>query len=175
VPGRPRAPRRLDDLCGSRRDLLRGLAAVGVTSIAAGVLVACGSSEGEGGAATADGATAGAAGDGTGATDGATGGSAAGEVSVPLADVPVGEAVVVDSSAGRFVVARPTEGEVVAFSAACTHQGTPVVADGGLGLRCPNHGSRFDGTDGAVLQGPATEPLATVPARVDGDQVVLSA
>jgi cytochrome b6-f complex iron-sulfur subunit len=175
VPVTPRPTRSLDDLCGSRRDLLRGLAAVGVTSIAAGVLVACGSGDG-GATATAGGdATAtGAGGDTAGeATTGATG--AAGEVSVPLADVPVGEAVVVDSSAGRFVVAQPSAGEVVAFSAACTHQGTPVVADGGLELRCPNHGSRFDGTDGAVLQGPATEPLPAVQARVEGDQVVLSA
>ncbi|WP_336921129.1 QcrA and Rieske domain-containing protein [Aquipuribacter sp. SD81] len=177
--------------CTSRRVLLRGLAAVGVTTIASGVLVACGGEDP--GTTAADGSgTDGSGADGSGADGSGAGASGAGAdgasasgadgpsegggagVSVPLADVPVGEAVVVDSSAGRFVVAQPTAGEVVAFSAACTHQGTPVVADGGLDLRCPNHGSRFDAADGAVLQGPASEPLAEVPATVEGDLVVLS-
>ena len=51
---------------------------------------------------------------------------------------------------------------------------TGVEAAGGLELRCPNHGSRFDAADGAaVLNGPAEEPLPSVGARVEGDQVVL--
>jgi Rieske Fe-S protein len=94
---------------------------------------------------------------------------------VPLADVPVGEAVVVDVDGTRVVVARPSEDEVVAFSANCTHAGTVVEATGGLELRCPNHGSRFDAGDGAaVLDGPAEQPLPPVPASIEGDLVVLS-
>ncbi|WP_380168228.1 ubiquinol-cytochrome c reductase iron-sulfur subunit [Jannaschia sp. R86511] len=206
----------MDDIldCPSRRGVLRSLAGIGVTTIAAGVLVACGTGGGTaaddaagentsggaagddtgddgatgGGTAGDDGATGGGtAGDGaTGggtAGDGATGGDAAGgdaagadEASVPLADVPVGEAVVVDALGSRFVVAQPTAGEVVAFSAACTHQGTAVEAAGGLELLCPNHGSRFDAGDaGAVLNGPASAPLGQVQARIEGDLVLLSA
>ena len=94
---------------------------------------------------------------------------------MPLSDVPVGEAVVVEALGTRLVVARPAEDEVVAFSATCTHAGTTVQAAGGLELRCPAHGSRFDAGDGAaVLNGPAAEPLPPVRARVEGDLVVLS-
>jgi Rieske Fe-S protein len=89
--------------------------------------------------------------------------------------VPVGEAVVVDALGTRLVVAQPTAGEVVAFSASCTHAGTPVEARGGLELVCPNHGSRFDAADGSATQGPATDPLPPLQARIDGDQVVLTA
>ncbi|MFC7161406.1 Rieske (2Fe-2S) protein [Aquipuribacter hungaricus] len=154
--------------CPSRRGVLRTLAGVGVTTIAAGVLSACGGSDAPTGA-EGPAATAGAGGTATGGADGTAAGA-----SVPLADVPVGEAVAVDVDGARYVVAQPSEGEVVAFSASCTHAGTTVEAAGGLELRCPNHGSRFDAADGAaVLNGPAEEPLPSVGARVEGDQVVL--
>ena len=158
--------------CPSRRGVLRTLAGVGVTTIAAGVLVACGGSDpasSTGDAAPADGDPA-STGEATG-----TGGAAAAGASVPLADVPVGEAVVVDVDGARYVLAQPVAGEVVAFSASCTHAGTTVEAVGGLELRCPNHGSRFDAGDGAaVLNGPADDPLPSVPASIEGDLVVLS-
>ncbi len=175
--------------CYSRRGVLRALAGVGVTTIAAGVLTACGGgSAGSGaGSGSAGGPTAGDVTDGAGTdgagTDGAgTGADDAGEAdgasagaSVPLADVPVGEAVVVDVDGTRVVVARPSEAAVVAFSANCTHAGTVVQAVGGLELRCPNHGSRFDAGDGAaVVNGPAQDPLPSVPAAIEGDLVVLS-
>lgn len=155
--------------CPSRRGVLRCLAGIGVTTIAAGVLVACGSpsstSTTDGGEEPDD-----------AQSDGGAGGDASGEASVPLADVPVGEAVVVDALGSRYVVAQPTAGEVVAFSATCTHAGTQVEATGGLEVLCPNHGSRFDAGDGAaVLNGPASSPLAQVEARVEGDLVLLSA
>jgi len=144
--------------CPSRRGVLRTLAGVGVTTIAAGVLVACGGSD----PAPSTGSTG-------------TGGAGAAGASVPLADVPVGEAVVVDVDGARYVLAQPVAGEVVAFSASCTHAGTTVEAAGGLELRCPNHGSRFDAGDGAaVLNGPAVDPLPSVPASIEGDLVLLS-
>jgi len=152
--------------------VLRTLAGVGVTTIAAGVLVACGGSDpapstfSAGDAAPADSDAA--------STGEATGTGAAG-ASVPLADVPVGEAVVVDVDGARYVLAQPVAGEVVAFSASCTHAGTTVETAGGLELLCPNHGSRFDAGDGAaVLNGPAVDPLPSVPASIEGDLVVLS-
>lgn len=150
--------------CRSRRGVLRALAGVGVTTIAAGVLAACGSQDPvDAGADPSAGAS----------PDPSSGGGTGS--SVPLADVPVGQAVVVDAGGVRVVVARPVEGEVVAFSASCTHAGTVVEPDGGLQLRCPNHGSRFDAGDGAaVLNGPAESPLPPVEATIEGDVVVLS-
>jgi len=38
--------------------------------------------------------------------------------------------------------------------------------------QCPCHGSRF-GTDGHVVGGPAGRPLATPPAHVEGDALVI--
>jgi Rieske Fe-S protein len=122
------------------------------------VLVACG-----GGEATGDGGTATAAG-----TGGGSGGS------VPLADVPVGEARVVDVGGRPVVLARPDEFSVVAFSARCTHQGTTVEVSEGLELRCPNHGSEFRADDGSVVTGPATRPLEGLTATIDGDVVTIA-
>ncbi len=61
-----------------------------------------------------------------------------------------------------------------ALSARCTHLGCAVVvADDGASLACPCHGSRY-GLDGAVLRGPATGPLASLPhtRAEDGSHVV---
>lgn len=143
----------------SRRDLIRALGAVGVTTIGAGILVACGDSSSEG---TTDGGT-------TAAADAAAGGG-----SVPVADVPVGEARVVDLNGKPVVVARTAEATAVAFSASCTHAGTTVQATGGFALLCPNHGSEFNAEDGSATKGPATTPLATLTATIEGDQIVIA-
>jgi Rieske Fe-S protein len=87
----------------------------------------------------------------------------------PLADVPDGGGVVL---ADQRVVVTRTGSQVHGFSAVCTHLGCLVrdVHDGEI--RCPCHGSRFDATTGAVLQGPATRPLAPVPVAVRDGEVV---
>jgi len=56
-----------------------------------------------------------------------------------------------------------TDGVFTAYSLTCTHLGCTVETDG-QGYECPCHGSRF-GEDGAVLQGPAKQPLQ--PLRVE--------
>ena len=62
-------------------------------------------------------------------------------------------------ASNRVIVAKTTGGGYVALAAACTHQGTPLEFQSGAnGFYCPNHGSRF-GTNGAVLNGPASIPL----------------
>lgn len=141
----------------TRRHVLTGAAGA---AAGACLLAACGASD--------DG---GAAGGASGDADGDGGGQEGGALTA-LADVPVGGAVLVTSASGlRVLVAQPVEGEVVAYSAVCTHQGCTVAPDGAE-LVCPCHGSVFDLTSGEALEGPATEPLASFPVRVEGEDVV---
>lgn len=90
-----------------------------------------------------------------------------------VADVPVGGSVNAIVNGQPVVLAQPTAGTVVCFSALCTHAGCPVKT-GSLQLHCDCHGSSFDAATGAVLQGPATEPLAKVAVSVEGTDVVTS-
>jgi cytochrome b6-f complex iron-sulfur subunit len=63
---------------------------------------------------------------------------------------------------------------VVAFSAICTHEGCTVAWDAeDEVIACPCHGSRFDATDGAVVNGPARSPLPAVQVEVDEARGVL--
>ena len=71
----------------------------------------------------------------------------------------------------QAIVARPDDSAVVAFDAACTHKGCPVKPEGAE-LTCPCHGSVFDALSGSVKKGPADRPLASIPVRVEGDQIV---
>jgi Rieske Fe-S protein len=77
---------------------------------------------------------------------------------IPVADLPVGGGTVFADR--DLVVVRPSDTEIRAFSATCTHQGCAVgsVADGAI--VCPCHGSTFSVQDGRPLAGPATQPLA---------------
>ncbi len=72
-----------------------------------------------------------------------------------------------------IVVAQPTAGTVVAFSAICTHAGC-TVAPAGKEFDCPCHGSRYDAATGAVIQGPAPSPLTKLTATVSGNTVTVS-
>lgn len=88
-----------------------------------------------------------------------------------LADVPVGGSIDATINGQPALIAQPTAGQVVAFSAICTHQQC-VVAAAGAEFHCPCHGSMFDAATGDVLQGPALEPLSTIPVAVAGDRIV---
>jgi Rieske Fe-S protein len=98
-------------------------------------------------------------------------GDAGGAPIVALADVPVGGAVAVDIDGAPCIVAQPTAGSVVAFTAICTHQGCKV-APAGAQLNCPCHGSQFDAFTGEVKHGPAEAPLTALAVAVKGDEVV---
>jgi len=61
-------------------------------------------------------------------------------------------------------------GEFYATSDVCTHADGPL-SEGklkGNTIICPWHGSCFDVTNGAVLCGPATEPVKTYQVVVEG-------
>ena len=101
-------------------------------------------------------------------------GVAAGDRVVRLADVPVGGSYELSVNGRRVIVSRPTAGTAVAFDATCTHQGCTVRTTEDGPLSCPCHGSEFDPATGAVVHGPAREPLAAFAVSVSGADVVLA-
>lgn len=87
----------------------------------------------------------------------------------------VGETLAVFDGDLALAVTRVSEGAVVAVSRTCTHMGCLVLvpAPPGRTLDCPCHGSRFTPA-GAVVNGPAPAPLASFPARIDREEVVIT-
>jgi len=82
----------------------------------------------------------------------------------------------VDSSAGQLIVVNEGNGKFGAFSARCTHKGATVSYDASAKrLVCPKHGSAFDGSTGAVVNGPAESPLKSFPAQASSGKVTVSA
>lgn len=77
------------------------------------------------------------------------------------------------AAAGRdLAIARLADGSLAAFDEWCTHEECPL-SDGDLDgdrVICSCHGSEFDLRTGAVLNPPATEPIAVYDVRiVDGE------
>lgn len=182
------------DHCATRRCVLLGAGVLG----AAGVLSACstaavpydanlaGQAPGATGTAAAGMTTPSAAGSGAMTSNGAmasspgdgamtsspsssapVGGSALGMA----ADIPVGGGKVYETA--QVVVTQPAKGQYKAFSAICTHVGCICnqVANGTI--NCPCHGAKFKITDGSVVAGPATTPLASAMVTVANGKVYL--
>ncbi|MGD1906711.1 MAG: ubiquinol-cytochrome c reductase iron-sulfur subunit [Leptolyngbyaceae cyanobacterium] len=62
---------------------------------------------------------------------------------------------------------------VIALNSFCTHQGCTVAWESdSAAFACPCHGSKF-ATDGAVTEGPATDPLGAFEAKIEDDQVLV--
>jgi 3-phenylpropionate/trans-cinnamate dioxygenase ferredoxin component len=73
----------------------------------------------------------------------------------------------------RISIAR-VDGRLYAFDDLCTCTDEPCPLSGGLltgtTVMCQCHGSRYDITTGAVIGGPATEPLNVYEVQeIDGD------
>lgn len=160
--------------CASRRTVLRAGLGVAAGVAALPVLAACGgSSSTASGAGTVTAGGGGASTLGSGGGGGSAGASAGGSGTevAKLAKVPVGGALAVQFEGKTVILSRPQSGSVMAFDATCTHQGCPVSPSSGQ-LVCPCHGSIFNQDSGAVIQGPAAQPLARIPVEISGDAVV---
>lgn len=83
--------------------------------------------------------------------------------------VPVGGGMIVAECG--VVVTQPVEGTFVAFSTTCPHRGCAVRAVAAGTINCFCHGSRFRIADGAVVGGPAEEPLRRLPVTVVGAEI----
>jgi Rieske Fe-S protein len=108
-----------------------------------------------------------------GASGSGSGSGSGGSTTVPLSSIPVGGAVSASLGGAPIVVSQPTSGEVVAFSAVCTHQGC-TVAPKGKEFDCPCHGSTFDAATGDVINGPARTPLPKLKATLSGGTVTVT-
>lgn len=79
-------------------------------------------------------------------------------------------------AAGRGLCLARSRGRVYALADECSH-GRVRLSEGDVEdgfVECYLHGSRFDLGTGQPLTLPATEPVATFPVRVDGDEIYVS-
>jgi Rieske Fe-S protein len=74
-----------------------------------------------------------------------------------------------------YSLTRTSRGVVMAFDSKCTHAGVPTSVSGSQ-LKCPAHGSIFNPENGAVIRGPAVEPLKSYRTiEADGEiRIVIS-
>ena len=87
----------------------------------------------------------------------------------------IGGSQVVESKVGKIIILRTGDSSFVAFSAKCTHKGGLIEYDDDANnFLCQKHGSRFDKATGAVVQGPADDPLPGYPAKGSATSVVIS-
>lgn len=86
-------------------------------------------------------------------------------------EVPVGGAKLYRDD--RLLVSQPEAGDYRAFSAVCTHGGCVLSSVKELEADCACHGSRFDAGTGAVLRSPATTDLPEYPVKLKGGKLVV--
>jgi nitrite reductase/ring-hydroxylating ferredoxin subunit/uncharacterized membrane protein len=79
-------------------------------------------------------------------------------------------------SGGRRLVLGRTKAGYVAFDDRCPHRGGSLAGGAMIGgvVQCPWHGSQFDCRSGAVVAGPAEEPIRTYPVAEQAGKVMLS-
>ncbi len=92
-----------------------------------------------------------------------------------LSELPADEGYRVELDDEQAVVLVRTGEGVYALEDCCSHEEYPLsegyVEDGTI--ECALHGSRFDLASGEALNLPATRPVPTYPARVEGDDVLV--
>src|SRR5262245_51657386 len=77
--------------------------------------------------------------------------------------------------AGTKVSVAYADGHLYAFDDTCTHLGCSLAKGKleGTTVTCPCHGSQFDVTSGAVLRGPAKQPVRSRSVRVEGEDLLV--
>lgn len=72
---------------------------------------------------------------------------------------------------GSEILAIHQNNSFICLDARCTHAGAPLAQGELTGevLTCPWHGSRFNITNGAIINGPAKEPLKVYQSIVKDD------
>ena len=96
-----------------------------------------------------------------------------GATAVGLSRIPLLKAAGIGrAKEGRITLAN-VAGNFYAIDDTCTHRGCSL-GDGkldGSTLQCACHGSRFDVTSGAVVRGPAENPVRSYPVHVANGEV----
>jgi Rieske Fe-S protein len=85
--------------------------------------------------------------------------------------IPVGGGRIIK---GKYVITQPKKGVYRCFSAICTHQGCAVGSVSRGAINCPCHGSKFSASTGAVLNGPAKQPLPRKKIKVSKGKIRLA-
>ena len=89
---------------------------------------------------------------------------------IEATEVPVGSAVIL----GSVIIAQPTEGEFIAYSSACPHQGNFITKVEGDVVTCTKHNSKFSIMDGSLISGPATSGLRDANLTQEGNTLSAS-
>lgn len=90
---------------------------------------------------------------------------------IPLAELPVKGTASIAVNGKNYLLYRPDDKTVLAYTAVCTHQGCTVGTGDSSNFICPCHGSEYSKLDGSVTQGPAPKALTRYATSIEGDEV----
>jgi 3-phenylpropionate/trans-cinnamate dioxygenase ferredoxin subunit len=93
----------------------------------------------------------------------------------PVDSVGAGDLKAFEIDGVKVAVAN-VDGTLHAFGNVCTHRQCPLAKGDleGTTVTCPCHGSQFDVTTGAVLSGPAEDPVPSYLVRIEDDAIQIS-
>jgi nitrite reductase/ring-hydroxylating ferredoxin subunit len=89
-----------------------------------------------------------------------------------VADLAPGQMGAYRADGNQIDIAN-VDGEFFGFDDICTHIGCSL-SDGSLDgstVTCPCHGSQFDVKTGAVVSGPARQPIKAYPVQIVGEEL----
>ena len=91
-------------------------------------------------------------------------------------DIAPGQIRAFDAAGTKVAVAN-VDGHLYAFDDTCTHRGCSLATGrlDGTTVTCPCHHSQFDAMSGAVVRGPATQPVRSRSVQVAGEDVLVEA
>ena len=91
-------------------------------------------------------------------------------------DVAAGQMRAFDVAGTKVDVAN-ADGHLYAVEDTCTHRGCSLATGklDGTTVTCHCHGSQFDVTSGAVLRGPATQPVRSRSVQIAGEDLLIEA